>query len=74
MLDWQQKQGFAEDGYVVAPQVVPNDLIVAARREIQNRIGQDPPATEHRGPHAYFLTSTLPEPLRALLLSTPAID
>lgn len=73
MLDLQQKLGFAEDGYVVVPQVVPTDLIKAARREIENRIRDDPPAREYRGSHPYFLTGTLPEPLTALLLGSPAI-
>jgi hypothetical protein len=55
------------------PQVVPHDLVKAARSEIDSWIRQEPPAAEHRGPHSYFLTSALPEPLTALLFGSPAI-
>jgi hypothetical protein len=73
MLDRQYKQAFAEEGYVVVPQMAPTDLIDAARQEIENRIRQQPPAPEHRGPHFYFLVDALPEPLTALLFGSPAI-
>lgn len=73
MLDRQQKQAFAEDGYVVVPQVVSHDLIEAARRAIHSCIRQGPPAPEHRGPYFYFLASTLPDALTALLFDSPAL-
>ncbi len=73
MLDRRQMQEFAQDGYVVASQVVPDSLIAAARREIDGRIRQEPPAPEHHGPYFYFLATPLPEPLTALLLGSPAL-
>jgi len=73
MLDQQQKQSFAENGYLAVPQIVPPDLIQAARREIQSRLRQTPPASEHRGPFFYWLDDPLPEPLTALLFGTPAM-
>jgi hypothetical protein len=73
MLNQQQKQAFAADGYVVIPQVVPPSLIEAARQEIQDQIRQRPPAAEHRGPYFYFLTDILPDALMALLFDAPGI-
>jgi hypothetical protein len=66
-------QLFSEDGYLVAPQVVPSGIVEAARVEIQNQVRKDPPASEHRGPHFYFLVNTLPDPLTALLFDSQAI-
>jgi hypothetical protein len=74
MLTRKQTQVFAEDGYVVVPQVIPNDQIETARQEIQQRIQQKPPPAEHRGPYFYFLTDELPDPLTALLFRTPAMS
>lgn len=73
MLDQQQKQSFAENGYLIVPQIVPPDLIEAARQEIQGRLRHNPPADEHRGPFFYFLGDPLPDPLTALLFSSPAM-
>jgi hypothetical protein len=64
---------FAEHGYVVVPQVVPHELLTAARQEIQARIAREPPAAEHRGPYFYFLTDALPQPLTALLFASSAL-
>src|SRR5438045_3147963 len=73
-LGRQQMQTFAENGYVVVPQVVPHELITAARQEIQARIAREPPPAEHRGPYFYFLTGALPQPFTALLFSSSAIS
>ena len=73
MLDRQQKQAFAENGYLVLPQIVPRDWIEAARHEIQDRLRHNPPAEEHRGPFFYFLNDPLPAPLTALLSGSPAL-
>jgi ectoine hydroxylase-related dioxygenase (phytanoyl-CoA dioxygenase family) len=73
MLDRQQKQSFAENGYLVLPQIVPRDWIEAARHEIQDRLRHEPPAEEHRGPYFYFLNGTLPAPLMVLLVGSPAL-
>lgn len=73
MLDWQQKRSFAENGYLVLPQIVPPDLIEAARQEIQGLLRHNPPAGQHRGPFFHWLDDPLPEPLKALLFSSPAM-
>ncbi len=72
-MDQQQKQHFAEFGYIVLPQVVPPPLIEAARKEIQSRLRHEPPADEHRGPFFYWMDSTLPESLTGLLFGSPAL-
>lgn len=73
MLSRQQKQAFAEQGYVVAPQVVPRPLIEAARREIESRLASEPVPAGHAGPYMLFLTDPLPGPLLALLSGSPAL-
>jgi Phytanoyl-CoA dioxygenase (PhyH) len=65
-------RAFAEDGYVVLPQVVSADLIDAARREIAARLERDPPRPGHRGPHFYFVTGSLPQSLLAPLYESGA--
>jgi ectoine hydroxylase-related dioxygenase (phytanoyl-CoA dioxygenase family) len=73
VLDRQQKQAFAEQGYVVVPQLISRPLIDAARQEIECRVAREPPPAGHPGPHAYFLKEPLPESLRDLLFGSPAI-
>jgi phytanoyl-CoA dioxygenase PhyH len=74
MLDREQKETFAEQGYVVVPQLVAPSLIDAARREIESRVAQEPPAAGHVGPHHYFLMAPLPDSLGALLFDSPALQ
>lgn len=74
MLTQQQKQAFAEQGYVVVPQAVPRPLIETARREIASRVANAPPPTDHCGPYFYFLVDPLPESLRALLFGSSALQ
>jgi hypothetical protein len=73
-LGRQQMQVFVEHGYVVVPQIIPHDLIIAARQEIQAHITREPPPAAHRGPYFYFVTGALPEPLTALLFDSSAIS
>src|SRR5437867_12633364 len=73
MLNRQQKQTFAEQGYLVVQQVIPPPLIDAARREIEGHVAREPPPTGHVGPYFYFLANPLPDRLRALLFDSPAL-
>jgi len=73
MLDRQQKDTFAEEGYVVVPRVIAPSLIDAVRREIENRVAHEPPAAGHVGPHQYFLMAPLPDALGALLFGSPVL-
>jgi hypothetical protein len=75
-LNQEQLRTFARDGYVVLPQVVPQDLIDAARRAIAGRVQQEPPPPAHRGPHFHFVLKDgngLPPPLLAPLIDSDAM-
>ena len=73
-IDRQQLRKFAEDGYIVLPQVVSPGLVRAARSAVADRLRQDPPPAGHRGPHFYFLFHDLPDALLSPLYQSPAID
>lgn len=72
MLDRRQMRGFAEDGYVVVPRVVPETLLDGARREVGLLTEREPPPAGHVGPHFYFLADA-PDALRAVLYASPAL-
>ena len=72
-IDRDRLRAFAEDGYVVLPQVVSTDLVDRARREVAARRERDPPRPGHRGPHFYFVTGGLPQPLLAPLCESGAL-
>jgi hypothetical protein len=69
-----QMRSFAERGYVVLPEIVPQPLIEAARERVDDLIRQNPPAPERRGFHFYW-ESGLPEadPLVATLQASDAV-
>jgi ectoine hydroxylase-related dioxygenase (phytanoyl-CoA dioxygenase family) len=61
VLTAEQLISFANDGYVVVPGVVPDDLLSAVDSEIDRVIQQNPPPSDKVGPHFYFLApSRLP--------------
>jgi hypothetical protein len=75
-INAEQLRTFARDGYLVFPQVVPAHLIDAARRDIADRVRQDPPPASQRGPHFYAVMrerNELPAPLLAPLFQSDAI-
>jgi hypothetical protein len=72
-LSQDERKAFAEEGYVVVPQVVPRNLIDDARQEIKRLVTQNPPPSGHKGFHFYFLND-LPRRLLALLTESPAKD
>src|SRR5215471_18500907 len=72
-INREQQKKFAEDGFIVLPQVVPDGLIHAARIAVADRMREDPPPAYHRGPHFHFLFNELPEPLLAPLYKSAAI-
>src|SRR5437660_11545337 len=73
MLTGQQKQTFAEEGYVVVPQLIPQPLIDAARREVQSRVAHKPPPAGHIGHQHYFVMEPLPDRLCRLFFGSPAL-
>jgi hypothetical protein len=66
-INKEQLRTFAHDGYIVLPEVVPSDLIDAARRAISERVKQEPPRPGHRGPHFYFVLNDANELTASLL-------
>jgi hypothetical protein len=72
VLDRKQLSEFAERGFVLIPQAIPQELVVAASGAIDELIGAGPPGPEVRGPHNYFRASAQATELRALLTESPA--
>jgi hypothetical protein len=72
MLDTEQLRAFAERGFVVVPQVVPQALVGTASRAIDELLGREPPPSEVRGPHFSFLPAATAPSLLALLTQSPA--
>jgi hypothetical protein len=68
VLNREQVQEFVERGYVLVPQVVPEDRLAEASRAIDTLIAGDPPPPEHRGPHFYFPDADDVPALRDLLI------
>jgi hypothetical protein len=73
-LTRKQKRSFAKQGYLVVTQAVPRRLVGDARREVESLVAREPPATDHLGPHSYFLAGDLPGAFRALLFESPALS
>ena len=59
-LNLDQLCQFAERGYIVVPDVVPQDLIDAATAEIDRLCAQDPPPEGHQGFHFYWCDDVSP--------------
>ena len=74
MLTQQQKQSFAEQGYLLVPRVVDQSLVGAARREVESIVAREPPPAGHLGHHSYFLTDNAPRPLHDLLFESRALS
>jgi hypothetical protein len=72
MLSRGQLEEFAERGFLLLPQVVPCDAVVAASRAIDGLIERDPPGAEVRGPFNYFPEAVRAPELAALLTGSPA--
>jgi ectoine hydroxylase-related dioxygenase (phytanoyl-CoA dioxygenase family) len=72
MLTREQCQGFAANGFVVVPDVVPAGLVDSARRRIAEITTASPPPRDHRGPHPYWLESQSNPALLDLLVGSPA--
>ena len=55
MLSESQRSQFATDGFVVIPSFVPDELLAAVDEEIDGVVALDPPGSETKGKHFYFL-------------------
>ena len=51
--DREQVRTFARRGFVVVPQVVPQELLAQASRAIDELLGREPPPRQVRGHHFY---------------------
>ncbi len=71
-LDREQLREFAERGFVVIPQAIPEDLVAAASRTIDAMVAREPPGAEARGPHFYFPEAVNVPSLLALLTESSA--
>jgi hypothetical protein len=63
---------FAERGFVLVRQVVQEDLLDQAARQIDEVVAADPPPADKRGPHFSFLRTKDESALRAPLTRSPA--
>jgi len=73
MLTEAQLAEFMERGYVVLPQVVPDDLLEQAAARVDQITADDPPPEDTRGPHFYFLETKAEPALLAALTDSPAL-
>lgn len=59
MLSAEQLGRFATDGYLVVPDVVPEELLVAAEHELHSVVAAAPPLEGTVGKHFYFIVASL---------------
>ncbi|MFC1421038.1 phytanoyl-CoA dioxygenase family protein [Streptacidiphilus cavernicola] len=71
MLDHEQLAEFAERGYLLVPDAVPEHLLAAASRAVD---GLEPPPPQLQGPHHHFLDAAQYPPLQALLTDSQAFS
>lgn len=72
MLSDAQIREFAERGYLVVPQVVPDGVLGRAARRTDEVAAAAPPAADKRGAHFYFLETKDEPDLIAPLTGSPA--
>ncbi|MFD2467749.1 phytanoyl-CoA dioxygenase family protein [Amycolatopsis silviterrae] len=72
MLDRTQMREFAERGFVVIPQAVPEHLVASAAETIDELTTREPPPDAVRGPHFYFPAATEVPSLLELFTRSPA--
>jgi hypothetical protein len=74
-LSDDQLRAFAERGYIVIGNVIPQALLSAAMRYIDGLIEQEPPPLDRRGFHFYWRNALTPsDPLLCLVTDSPAWD
>ncbi|WP_406137794.1 hypothetical protein [Streptomyces sp. NBC_01089] len=71
-LDRGQVAEFAERGFPLIPQAVPQELVAAGSRVIDRLAERYPPGPDVRGPHNYFPAAERVPALAALLTGGPA--
>ena len=71
-LSEQQMREFAECGYLLIPQAVPQELIAKASARIDAIVAADPPGHDVRGNHFYFPNAADEPHLDATMHASPA--
>ena len=74
MLTRDQLGHFAEHGYVVLPQLVPQELIAKASARVDRIVAHKPPGEDVRGNHFYFPKAANEPDLISTLMASPAFD
>lgn len=74
MLDREQLREFAERGFVVAPQAVPQEPLARASRAIDALMEREPPGADVRGNHFYWPKAVNAPSLIGLLTGSPAFS
>jgi hypothetical protein len=74
MLSGDQLRRFGDDGYLVVPGVVAEDLLVAVDSEIDALIAADPPPADTVGKHFWFLPPERLPAADAALRRSGALD
>jgi len=72
VLNRGQLEDFAQRGFLVLPGVVPQVVVDAAARAIDELIDREPPGADARGPFNYFPEAARAPELAALLTGSPA--
>ena len=72
-INHRQLKNFANNGYVVLPQIVSPELIAGARLAVANQVKQNPRKAIHRGPYFCFVLPELPKQLFAPLHESSAL-
>jgi hypothetical protein len=74
VLDREQLREFAERGFVVAPQAVPQEPLARASRAIDALMEREPPGADVRGNHFYWPKAVNAPSLIGLLTGSPAFS
>ena len=74
VLSGEQLRRFGEDGYLVVPGVVPEDLLAAVDHEIDALVAADPPPAGTVGKHFWFLSPRRLPAADAALRRSGALD
>ncbi|GAA5096334.1 hypothetical protein GCM10023319_55920 [Nocardia iowensis] len=74
VLGQEELRTFAEQGFLVLPQVVSHELVARAAAAVDGSIAAEPPGSGVRGPYFYFPASQQVPDLLSLLMDSPAFE
>jgi ectoine hydroxylase-related dioxygenase (phytanoyl-CoA dioxygenase family) len=73
MLTSTQLDAFAMDGFIVVPDVVPDDLLAEVDAEVDMLVATSAPEADTTGKHFYFLSPSVLPAADAALRNSPAL-